>query len=553
MNDRLAVIGTIEETNDKQTKLLYEATSGRRSVWIPNIAIMERVKMSEGQTAILIGDVNLSHGPYNPSKNFAGGKAPLVNDPEHIEVIDALESGVAAQNVRFMMNEVNNASTSLLDDFMMGEPTVVSEDDFDDSVPVVVIETDTDVGETWDGAITFGGRESVIAHDWRFNPVMKPLFTAYQVDEGSTPTFAPLSDAKGRPISFGVFNPTYADDHRPEGALLGTVGKDYYPLAYHTVCDPILEMASQNDWKAKVYAYNEGGKMRLDCDVSQAAGTKQLTKQRLIEGGHRWIDTDVLGESARSLDGLYRYGFSINNSLDGTRALSVRAVAMRMYCTNMAVMGGSQTLAALKHTQGAMKDRDWDKFATNINDVIVAAQRQLVEMEFMQHIPVDVQLFERLITLCETKGLVSWPSVKDVEKNGQVVGHKVTGGHMWRLALDGWTNPQNDWVNVDSSQQNTLYHAYNVLNGAITHKPEWTDGTQRLKGRVIGLDTLDRRLSTVHDVMTGVMTQTIEEYRKDADVKKIGLDDINDMKSYIDENGLIRLNEVPLASEVIGL
>jgi hypothetical protein len=124
---------------------------------------------------------------------------------------------------------------------------------------------------------------------------------------------------------------------------------------------------------------------------------------------------------------------------------------------------------------------------------------------------------------------------------------------MWRLALDGWTNPRNEWVNVDSSQQNTLYHAYNVLNGALTHKPEWTDGTQRLKGRVIGLDTLDRRLSTVHDVMTGVMTQTIEEYRKDADVHKIGVDDINDMKSYIDENGLIRLNEVPLASEVIGL
>jgi len=553
MNDRLAVIGTIEETNDKQTKLLYEASSGRRSVWIPNIAIMERVRMTEGQTALLIGDVNLSHGPYSPSKNFAGGKAPLVNDPEHIEVIDALEEGVAAQNVRFMMNEVNNASTSLLDDFLMDEPTVVSEDDFDDSVPVVVVEADTDVGETWNGAVTFGGRDSVIAHDWRFTPVMKPLFTAYQVDEGAAPTFAPLSDAKGRPISFGVFNPSYADDHRPEGALLGTVGKDYYPLAYTTVCDPILDMASQNGWKAKVYAYNEGGKMRLDCDVSQAAGTKQLAKQRLIEGGHRWIDTDVLGESARSLDGLYRYGFSINNSLDGTRALSVRAVAMRMYCTNLAVMGGSQTLTSLKHTQGAMKDRDWDKFASNINDVIVAAQRQLVEMEFMQHIPVDVQMFERLITLCETKGLLSWPSIKDVEKNGQVVGHKVTGGHMWRLALDGWTNPRNEWVNVDSSQQNTLYHAYNVLNGALTHKPEWTDGTQRLKGRVIGLDTLDRRLSTVHDVMTGVMTQTIEEYRKDADVQKIGVDDINDMKSYIDENGLIRLNEVPLASEVIGL
>ena len=300
-------------------------------------------------------------------------------------------------------------------------------------------------------------------------------------------------------------------------------------------------------------AYNEGGKARLDCDVSQAAQSKELARTRLKEGGHRWLSTNLLDSTARSLDGLYRYGFSINNSLDGTRALSVQAVAMRMYCTNLAVMGSSQTIASIRHKKGAMKDRNWDVFANKINDVIVDAQRQLVEMEFMQNIPVDVQLFERLLTLCETKGLIGWPNRKPDIKNNKVVGEKLTGGHMWRLAMDGWTKPQNDWVNVSDEQTGTLYHAYNVLNGAITHKPTWTDGKQTLKGRTVGFDTLNKRLGTVHNVMSGVLHQTIDDYIESSGVDKIKTNDISDMKAFVNEEGLTSLNDIPMASEVLNL
>ena len=148
--------------------------------------------------------------------------------------------------------------------------------------------------------------------------------------------------------------------------------------------------------RLQLLAYNEGGKARLDCDVSQATQSKRLASQRLKEKGHAWISTDVFNDTAKSLDGLYRYGFSVNNSLDGTRALSVQAVAMRVYCTNLAVMGNSQTIAALRHRKGVMQDRNWTSFATKVNDIIMDAQNSLIEMEFMQHIPVDVQLFEQL-------------------------------------------------------------------------------------------------------------------------------------------------------------
>ena len=548
--NKMVVIGHIEQTNDKQTKVNYEAVSGSRTVWIPNAAIEQQAKTSDGLTAFLVQNADLTHGEYDPIQQFAGGKAPLIADAAHIDVASALESGVSSANIKYLVKEQKQATPNLLGGFANNDEP---DDDFDDSKPIGGIGGFDVNEEAWDGSLLAGGRKDLVAEDWRFTPVMKPLFTAYQVDEGSTPTFAPLADKKGEPIAFGVFNPTYASDQRPEGALLGTVGKDFYPQAYPVVFDGILDKASANGWKARVYAYNEGKKARLDCDVSQASQTREEARQRLKEGGHRWLDLGLMNETAKSLDGLYRYGFTINNSLDGTKALSVQAVAERVYCTNLAIMGGVQTIASIKHTKGAMKDRDWSLFSSQISDVIVDAQRSLVEMEFMQHIPVDVQLFERLITLCETKGLISWPSQKPIIKDDKVVGEKLGGGHMWRLAMDGWTKPKNDWVNVSPDQEGTLYHAYNVLNGAITHKPEWSDGKQVLKGRTVGIDTLNRRLSTVHDVMTGVLHQTITDYRSDADVDKIGKNDLSDLAGYVDEYGLTKLNDIPMMSEVLNL
>ena len=569
--NRLVIIGTIEESNDKQTKVQYEAISGSRTVWIPRDALVSKAKTHDGLTAFLVQSAELTHGLYDPTAQFSGVKAPVITEPEHIELVGALEEGVASANIKFLVKEQKKSTNDTPDLFSFTDEGTNNDeqdepkdhplmDDYDDSL-MPVEGSSIDVGTmmvggndaVWNGALEKGGRDKFVAHDWRFTPVMKPLFTAHQESENMAPTFAPLSNAKGEPIAFGVFNPTYASEARPEGALLGTVGKEYFPLAYPVVFDEVLERAAENGWKAQVTAYNEGAKARLDCDVSQATQCKKLAAQRLRENGHSWLSTNLMDDTARSLDGLYRYGFSINNSLDGTRALSVNAIAMRTYCTNLAVMGSSQTIAALRHKKGVMKDRNWNAFSHTINDIIMDAQRQLIEMEFMQHIPVDVQLFERLLTLCETKGLMTWPNRKNIIKNDKVVGEKLTGGHMWRLALDGWTNPQNDWVNVSNDQSNTLYHAYNVLNGAITHRPEWTDGKTTLKGNSIGFETLNRRLSNVHDVMTGVLHQTVSDYRADADVDKISVTDLSDMKAYVNEEGLSKLNDIPMASEVLNL
>tara|TARA_R110002020_G_scaffold14091_4_gene50169 strand:- start:26413 stop:28071 length:1659 start_codon:yes stop_codon:yes gene_type:complete len=546
LNDnRMVVIGRVEEANDKQVKIRYDAATGPVVASVPREAIVQQVKTHDRQTAFLIQETELQHGTYDPIKRFGGAKSPFINESEHIELADALEQGINKSNLNFLVKEQKSETVEKPSLFGSSDDSVP---DFGEGV-LELSELIEGSEDPWDGGLLAGGRSDLLAHDWRFEPAMLPLFVAIGDGDGTmAPTFAPCNNKKGNIEAYGVFNPTYASDERPAGALLSTVSKDFHPQAYAPVFDPILALASENDWKAKVYAYKEGAKARLDADVSQATQSRKEASKRLRENGHPWLSTNLMDTHAQSLDGLYRYGFSVLNSLDRSSALKVQMVAERVYCTNLAVMGSATTLASMRHNS-TMKDSDWDSFAGKIDLVLTEAQRQLIDMEFLQHIPVDVQLYERLMTLCERNGLISWPKIAPQETGPD----KVTGGHMWRLMGDGWTKPKNDWINVSKDQAGTLYHVYNILNGAITHKPEWTDGkTTTLKGRVIGLDTLDARLKTVHNTITGVATQSIEDYRKDAGVDKIGTKDLSDMKAYVNEEGLSAINDIPMASEILG-
>ena len=49
------------------------------------------------------------------------------------------------------------------------------------------------------------------------------------------------------------------------------------------------------------------------------------------------------------------------------------------------------------------------------------------------------------------------------------------------------------------------------MTGAITHKPEWIDENGRpLKGRVLAMDAVSEKLSTVHTMMKQVASGKID-------------------------------------------
>ena len=185
-----------------------------------------------------------------------------------------------------------------------------------------------------------------------------------------------------------------------------------------------------------------------------------------------------------------------------------------------------------------MEAIDWDDFADTIDAVITDAQRGLGHVEALKYIPLEEQMFERLLTLCERAGLVNWPRQN---KDGVL-----QGSHMWHLFGHGWTTPSEAWVRVEGDSKKTLYHAYQVLTGAITHKPEWRTKGRVLKGHTINLDTFDRRLAKVDALLTGLGVDTMQKFASDLG-RPITIADWDGLREF----GVPALDDVPTATEVL--
>ena len=138
--------------------------------------------------------------------------------------------------------------------------------------------------------------------------------------------------------------------------------------------------------------------------------------------------------------------------------------------------------------------------------VIEAAAREILVTESMKDIQVNRDVFEKLMTICEKKGLITKPVIKR-DDTGNVA--SITRGHMWRVMGQGWTNRSESWVAVDQQDEGSLYHVYNILTGAMTHKPVWTDGETTLKGSTLNFSTLTERLGKVHKVLGGITEKSV--------------------------------------------
>ena len=77
----------------------------------------------------------------------------------------------------------------------------------------------------------------------------------------------------------------------------------------------------------------------------------------------------------------------------------------------------------------------------------------------------------------------------------------------------GWTQHQAPWVGVQREDKHSLYHVYNILTGAITHKPTWSDGKQTLNGSTLNFATMSDRLRTVHQVLGDITTKQVVQDR----------------------------------------
>ena len=540
MIDEIIVIGKIIERNDDgQVQVAYPSTTGIRETAIPANAVARLENLSNGRVALLVQDTS----DYSPAITFAGAAAPYHVTDEHIRVVNALEQG----------EELNDADVddgpSVLNT-RSWDSTFAGEDIDNVQAPTVILlgeegqaptSPDEDV---WGQGLFAGGRRAKTC-DWRFKPVRRPahVFMGDPKDSGALgPTISAVNNDKGEPSVYHFFNPNYSDSVRPMGAYLGTFGPNYYHEGYEEGFDPVLKKSQENSWKADVTAYGEGKKARLDCDVSQAGHTKQATADRMRRIGSAFSE-EVTQPILDNLKNLYRYGFTIHNSLDGSSAYKIQATAMRAECANMQILDvAKKSIISLRHTNGVMENYDWDDIANKIDATIVAAQQELVNVELLKNVNCSEDLLERIMTLAEKKGLITKPQVVRNDA-GDVTA--LNRGYMWKLLGHGWTHPSESWVRVKEEDKGTLFHVYNVLTGAITHKPAHNDGNQKvLKGSTLDFNTMDKRLNETHKLLMEIGAKAISGYGDN-----IGSDNLNNLKSYTEDKEI--LQEVPLFSEVL--
>ena len=315
-------------------------------------------------------------------------------------------------------------------------------------------------------------------------------------------------------------------------------------MDYEKGFGPILKFAEENGWKASVTGYSEGKVARLDCDVSQAGHTKDATRIRMGSLASHF-DESVSDDIIEGLEGLYRYGFTVHNSLDGSSAFRITATAMRAKCSNMSVFSSaSSNVLSMKHTS-SLEFFDFDSLGEKINDVILACQQELVSMEMLKHIPTSADLLERIMTLSERRGLITKPQIvrNDV---GEVT--SLNRGYMWKVLGHGMTHPSESWIGVSNKEKGSLYHVYNVLTGALTHKPTYSEpGKKALKGSTLNFGTLDTRLKKTHTMLMEIGGKAIRGYA--AEHGAIAEDNLESLKDFTNDMGL--LDNVPMFSEVL--
>ena len=335
-----------------------------------------------------------------------------------------------------------------------------------------------------------------------------------EIQEG----FYTSTNTQGRPNNILLLNPKESSENQPIGAPLAVVSERYAVVSYADLYAPIARYCDNKGWAWAITCYDQGRKARMDIDVTNRGGF-----------GRKRIDSEETKGMSRSqimkandlrTGDLYNYGITIHNSLDGSGSLRMVGVAQRVACLNGMVASSKRHLLSLRHTENSIGAIDFEKFGDEIGDMIRDVERELMFVESLRGKEMTDELFDKLLVAAQQRKILTLPKAVPIinETTGEIIDYDMQQGHLWQVSKNGWENANLDWVKVKPSAVGTAYHAYQVLTGGLTHKPEWTgpktrngEGEKTMSGRTLNLKTLDKRLHDVHLLMKDVVEKTVKD------------------------------------------
>ena len=506
--------------------LHYSAVGGDNTITLIPFDSLTTFKIKKGEYLCKVSEFETPGGVFRPKMVFKGDREPMQPSSElHIDLIDMVEQGAAEKN---LIARINDTSTAEL-------------------TKGIEFTTEVDIpSDVWDGALLKGGRARKTA-PWNFIPDYLPNFVYNQ----QTGEFMRVNKKNGSAATWSVFNPALKSQEREAGALLGSVSDRYHLLPHPQWVEPMLRYAEMSNINASVTGWADGARCRVDLDVTQATQTRKAASVQLKEQGHNFLSLDAFSEAAQNLDGLYKFGFTINNSLDGRGSFSVHGGALRTYCSNLAVAGGIKTALNLRHTKGVMADIDWDVLGLDLVNATAELNEWLVNTELLSWVPMDIQLMDKLMYVMSENNIGLSPPRVIKNKETQEV-KNINRNHMDLALAQGWKDPNLYYVR-SADEKNTAYHALQCCTGAITHKPTVFDDKRKLDGTALGMDTLDGRLKRVNDVFTDLLNNTLlHEHVCYTDVE---LGDKDAVSQYLARENLVEeyLGDTPGYTEVHGI
>lgn len=535
-NERTCLVANVVNVNGNVATITYEGALGNQVTRvIPANVIAERYKLPDGKTACVVEKTTTKNGmQFRPSFVFKDTFAPGYSDPLHEEIANMVQQDIASTNIKsYIQYKQTESAESAMADKVSALLQTTEEDDivprFDSHVEVSAVQP---VGEgAWDGALLAGGRASKTA-PWNFTPTMVPNYVM-EPDINGDPQPIRVNNAAGDAQSWSVFNPALKTEKRPAGAFLGSVGSNYHALAHPVWVEPMLRYAEMNGINASVTSWKDGAKCRVDLDVTQATQNRKEAANRMK--GHGFLSTDSFSEMANGLDGLYKFGFTINNSLDGRGSFSVDGAALRTYCQNLAVAGGIKTGLRLRHTNGVMNDVNWDQLGMDLANATAELNEWLVNTELLSWIPVDVQLMDQIMYQMQSRGVgLTAPRIVKDKATGEV--KDTLRNHLDLAVTQGWKEPSLSYVAVKGDQKKTAYHALQCFTGALTHKPEVLDGNRTLAGKTIDLGLFTNRLKAVSQEFDAIGKSALGAAKAGLGGRELTLDDKEDVRNWIADN-----------------
>jgi hypothetical protein len=389
-------------------------------------------------------------------------------------------------------------------------------------------------------------------------------------------TYIPVRNANGDARVRCVVNPTLADDDNPLGFVLNrAVGANFEVIDHPTIFKPVIQAINGvNDAAGKeviswsAFSINKGSRAVMNVDITgYATETRKQSAGGLSNFGYVNLSANRISDMLVEEQGGHRMGVTIMNAHDGKSALQAFMTVLRTYCGNLAMRGGVQNLlmagnsTKVRHMKGSVAEFDPVGWADNLVGALAEAERNLVAMSILRHIPSEMLAFDSMLTVMNKHGLLPQPSVKIAaadktqlavdEKGNSVIESaamlgkdavKILGGHAYHAVLQGWMNPDVDYVSAtkksgatqqDEDSVGTMWHLAQCGSGVVTHNPIYSDGKRTLHGKTQGVETMMKRSTSMTEMFESIAFNAVNKY---AEHTGAPVDDLEAMGQWYADN-----------------